>query len=632
MFTDVVGYTALGQRDESLSLAVVDAQQNLLRPVLRRHGGREVKTMGDAFMVEFSSAVEAVRCGYDVQRSVREFNLSLPSDKRLHIRIGVHLGEVVERQGDIFGDAVNVASRIESLAEDGGVCLTQQVYDQVQNKLDLQLVTMGKMSLKNVTEPIELFRMVMPWTGDDSTDESGLDTTRLAILPLASISPDPNDEYFADGMTDELISTTSSIAGLTLIARTSVMGYKKTNKKVGEIGRELSVGTVLEGSVRKAGTRLRITLQLIDVQSQGHLWAQSYDRNLEDVFAIQCDVAKKVADALRVRILPTENHRIEKRPTESTDAHTFYLKGRYYWNERKKESLLKAIEYFRLAIVKDPEYALAYSGIADCYAVLGNHRYISFLEAFSQAKENALKAVQCDDSSVESHTSLALSLFHVDYDWEGAEKEFKRAIELNPNYATAHQWYAILLWLKGKLGESLREALWAERLDPLTLQIPAFCTIVYDAMGKYDKAEDCAKRVFESDPDFIPGHVNLRWVYLHQGKYDLAEDETRKVLELTNNDPGEKAYLAAVYAFAGRTSEAEGILEEVNKERETHYVPNFALILTYLGLGEKEKAIVLIEDEYEGRADWLPQLAVDPLYESVRSDPRVVEILRKIGL
>ncbi|MGD1055372.1 MAG: adenylate/guanylate cyclase domain-containing protein, partial [Nitrososphaerales archaeon] len=327
MFTDMVGYTALGQRNEALSLALVEEQRKLIRPILGRHGGREIKTMGDAFLVEFPNALDAVRCAYDVQRATREFNISLPSDRRIHLRVGLHLGDVTESQGDISGDAVNVASRIEPLAEDGGVFLTRQVYDHVQNKFELPLESLGTKSLKNVSEPLEVYRMVMPWD-DRKATPTQLDKKRIAILPFANMSPDPNDGYFADGMTEELISTTSSVAGLTLIARTSVMGYKGTTKKVEDIGKELSVGTVLEGSVRKVGNKLRITVQLIDVQSQGHLWAQSYDRDFDDVFAVQSDVARQVAEALKVRMLPDEVSLLEKKPTRNTEAYTLFLQGR----------------------------------------------------------------------------------------------------------------------------------------------------------------------------------------------------------------------------------------------------------------------------------------------------------------
>ena len=275
MFTDMVGYTALGQRNESLSLALVEEQRKLIRPILARHNGREVKTIGDAFLVEFLSALDAVRCAYDIQRAVREFNISLPEERRVHLRVGVHLGDVVESGGDISGDAVNVASRIEPLAEDGGVCVTRQVYDHVQNKFELKLASLGVKPLKNVNTPIEVYKMMMPWEAEKSTPSPQLDKKRIAVLSFANMSQDPADGYFADGMTEELITSLSAVRELTVIARTSIMKYKGSQKGASEVGRELNAGTLIEGSVRKAGNRVRITAQLIDTSTEGHLWRRT---------------------------------------------------------------------------------------------------------------------------------------------------------------------------------------------------------------------------------------------------------------------------------------------------------------------------------------------------------------------
>src|SRR5467141_239928 len=258
MFTEMVGYAALGQKNESLSLALVEEQRRLIRPILNRHNGREVKTIGDGFLVEFSSAMDAVSCAYDIQRTTREFNISAPAEQKLHLRIGVHLGDVVESQGDISGDAVNIASRIEPFSEDGGVCLTRQVYDHVQNKFELSLKSVGNKLLKNVALPVEVFRMVMPWSEEKQEAHGKLDRNRLAVLPLSNMSSSPEDGYFADGMTEELISSLSRLPGLGVISRTSVMQYKNQAKHASEIGRELGAGTLLEGSVRKAGNRVRI--------------------------------------------------------------------------------------------------------------------------------------------------------------------------------------------------------------------------------------------------------------------------------------------------------------------------------------------------------------------------------------
>jgi len=458
-----------------------------------------------------------------------------------------------------------------------------------------------------------------------------VDEHRIAVLPMANISPVPQDEYFADGLTEELISSISNITELSVISRTSAMTYKGTGKKVKEIGNELDVGSILEGSVRKAGKRIRITVQLIDVRNDKHLWAQTYDREFSDVFAVQSDIAKQVAAALRIRILPEETRQLEKKPTNSSEAYSLYLKGRYFWNERTEAGVLKAIEYFKQATTLDSNFALAYSGIADSYHVLGSYGHIPYLGAFQKQKENALKAVHFDDSSAEAHTSLAAALGN-DYNWEGAELEFNRAIERNPNYATAHQWYGRFLLRVGKLGKALREASKAELLDPMSLHISVFRGGVYESMKKYDLAEDQLRKVLEVEPNFLNAHVILSSVLLHQGRYDEAEREGEEVMRLTNNHPTAKGWLAVGYAFAGRKEEARTILDELKTFPPETYVAAQPIVYAHVALGEKEEAIELIEKELEGQADWLPELMSDPLVASIKFEPRVVEVLKKIGL
>jgi TolB-like protein/Tfp pilus assembly protein PilF len=455
------------------------------------------------------------------------------------------------------------------------------------------------------------------------------DKNRIAVLPFANFSPDAKDEYFADGITEEIISTVSGISGLTVISRTSVMGYKGTTKKVGEIGRELDVGSVLEGSFRKAGNRIRITTQLIDVAADKHLWAQSYDRELDDVFAVQSDIAKQVANALRVRILPRDQTHIEKTPTRNPEAHALYLKGRYHWNQRSEESLLKAIEEYQAAIKLDPDYALAYSGIADSYSVLGDHNYMPYAEAFSKSKEYALKAVERDGVSAEAQTSLAIAMFQSRE--SGAEAEFEKSIELNPSYATAHHYRGILLLRTGRREGALEEALRAQKLDPLSPQVATFAGITYDALGSYDQAERQHLRALELQPDFLPAIANLAGTYWHERKFDDAERLGQTYLRISKDELAAKVAFATNYALAGKEMEARRTMAEAEAMRSPMH-PYDGLRITYhIAIGELDKAVELIEDEYARGADWLGEIAYDPLYAAVRNDPRVESILRKVG-
>jgi TolB-like protein len=525
MFTDMVGYTSLGQRDESLSLALVEEQRKLLRPVFDKHNGREVKTMGDAFLVEFSNAMDAVRCAYDVQRASREFNISQPSDQRIILRLGLHLGDVVESQGDISGDAVNIASRIQSLAEDGGICVTRQVYDQVQNKFDLPLRSLGSKSLKNVREPLEVYKMVLPWEKQQKSVAAQLDTSRVAVLPFANMSPDPGDSYFADGITEEIISTLSGVSGLNVISRTSVMGYKGTTKRVKEIGGELEAGSVLEGSFRKAGNKIRVTAQLIDVRDDRHVWTHSYDRNLDDVFGVQTDIAKQVSDALRVRILAPEIDRIDKKPTESTKAYTLYLRGRYHWNKRGIEDIKKAEEYFEQAVREDQNFALGYVGLADCNELLVSNWAIEVIARHERAKTMIAKALEIDRDLAEARATKGLVLEH-DFNLREAEEEFQKAIELKPSYATAHQWYYQLLLFELRWDEAIREIEKAVELDPLSHIINLnHASYYYYAKKEFVKSLDLLKKAVELDPNYSFAHFILASLYGRMKIFDEMERE-----------------------------------------------------------------------------------------------------------
>jgi TolB-like protein len=552
MFTDMVGYTALGQRNESLSLALVDEQRKLLRPIFSRHKGREIRTMGDGFLVEFPSALDAVRCAYDIQRATREFNFSLPDEKRVHLRVGVHVGDVVESPGDISGDAVNVASRIESLAEDGGVCITRQVYDHVQNKFELPLVSLGNRTLKNVAEPVDVYKMVLPWSEERAAPSTQLDKKRIAVLPFTNISPDPADEYFADGMTEELISTISRISGLRVISRTSVRQYKNGSKGMEDIGRSLGAGSVIEGSVRKSSNRVRITVQLIDVKSDAHLWSDNYDRELEDVFAIQSDIATRVADSLRVRLLEGERKQIERIPTTDAEAHNLYFKGRYFWRQRTDEGLSRAIEFFKLAVERDPDYALGYSGLADCYVASAVYGRTSPKDTFPKQRSAALRAVEIDGTLAEAHTSLAIGLAW-GMQFAEAEKEFKRAIELNANYSTAHHFYAQVLAIAGRFVEGISEAEKARELDPLSPTTFFTVGFVRFLAGQTEKTITELMNYREIDPDYLPVNLWLGLAYLEKSKFG----ESIELIQSTiSHLPIGKPALAYAYARAGLKREA----------------------------------------------------------------------------
>ncbi len=631
MFTDMIGYTALGQRNESLSLALVDEQRRLIRPVLHRHHGREVKTIGDGFLVEFSSAMDAVRCAYDIQRTTREFNISAPVEQKLHLRIGVHLGDVVESQGDISGDAVNIASRIEPLAEDGGVCLTRQVYDHVQNKFEVPLTSLGPKSLKNVSSSMEVYKMIMPWNDARTITPREHDTHRIAILPFANISPDPADEYFSDGMTDELIAVLSKIGGLRVVARTSAMRFKGEKTTARSIGQELKVGSLVEGSVRKSKNRVRITVQLIDSQSEEQLWSETYDRDLQDVFSVQTDIAQRVAGALELRLGVHEGSVLQRQQTQSPEAYALYLKGRYHWNSRAESEVHKAMKYFEEAIGRDARYALAYVGLADCHSILGTYGYRRGAAVYPQAKELAEKALSLDESLAEAHASLGQTLMWYYYDWARSGSELDRALQLNASYATARMWRATHHAALGRFGDCLIEARKAVELDPLSMI--ALTELAKDLyLGRrYDEAIDQYRKSLQVDPNFPIAHKGLSEVYVQKGMHEEAIAEIEKAIALSGRSIFILDDLGYIYAGAGKRDEAAKVLEDLDRLASDQYVPAYGRVLICAALGYKEKAMAWLEKAYEERS-FLVYLKVDPVFDPIRDEERFATLLDKMGL
>jgi adenylate cyclase len=631
MFTDMVGYTALGQKNEALSLAMLQEQRKLIRPILLRRRGKEIKTMGDAFLVEFSSGLDAVRCAYDIQRATKEFNVSIPEDQRIHLRIGIHLGDVVESEGDVSGDTVNLASRIEPLAEDGGICLTRQVHDDVRGKIELEMKSLGQQNLKNVSLPVEIFKVVMPWSGSAKGPESELDRKRVAVLPFKNMSPDPNDEYFADGMTEELITNLSKVGQLTVIARTSVMTYKNTPKRISDISRELGVGTLIEGSVRKASNRVRISVQLLDSKTEGHVWAENYDRDLRDIFEVQSDVARQVSEVLRVKVLPSEKNQIEKRPTTNAGAHILYLKGRFHWNERTPKSTKIAAEYFEKTITEDPSFALAYVGLADTYMIMMDQGAIKPVDAGVKIKSLAEKALELDPTLAEAHATLGGVFTNVFWDWRRAEAEFQRSIELNPAYPTARQWYAKYLSFNERFEEALEQHRKALQLDPFSLIININNAEGLVEAGRYSEGINQALKTLAINPDFALGHYNLGQYYVHGSEFEKAVVEFKKTLEIIPGFSWALASLGHVYALMGRKAEATKSLEELREASKRNYISPALVGLVEFSLGRMEEAFKHIEQAHEERSNWILYFKVFPGFENIRADERFKKILKRMG-
>src|ERR1700676_4068957 len=454
----------------------------------------------------------------------------------------------------------------------------------------------------------------------------------LAVLPLESLSSDASQEYFADGMTDELISDLGQISALRVISRTSVMSYKHARKPLPQIGRELNVDAVVEGTVLRSGDRVRITAQLIEASSDKHLWSQSYEGELRDTLALQSKVAGAIADQIRVNVNPQEQAALKTARVVNPEAYESLLKGRYFWNKRTANGLQVALAYFHQAIDEDPKYAQAYSGLADTYALLGDWQYAVMTpkEALPKAKAAAIKALELDNTLGEAHNSLAFCLDGFDWDFDSAGKEFRRAIELNPGYATAHHWYAWHLSLLGRYDEAIAEMKKAENLDPLSLIINADLAEVLVLAHSYDESIRQSQKTIEMDPDFALAHNQLGQAYLQKQMHDEAIAELEKAAQLSRGSPTIIANLARAYAASGKRSETTKLLSDLKKRSNSIYSHGSEIAVIYAALGDTDQAMNWLEKGYQERFN--PGVLLRPGFDSLRSDPRFQDLVRRIGL
>jgi uncharacterized protein (TIGR02996 family) len=639
VFTDIVGFTALSQRDEARALRLLEKHNALFRSSLASYRGREIKTMGDGFLLEFESALDATLYAIEIQQHLHEHNLAVDIEDRINVRIGIHVGDVVHRGADVLGDAVNISSRIPSFADSNGICITEPVFLQVRNKIPNPLPKLSEQKLKNVEVPMNLYQVVLSSQETPMTQGQiqGL-KTRIAVLPFENISPDPNDSYFADGLTEELITVLSQIRGLRVIAKTSVSRFKGTDKGVSQIGSELRVGSILEGSVRKSANKIRVTVQLIDVASEEHVWVSQYDRDLNDIFLIQSDIAKNVSDELRVTLAPSEERRVERKETENTIAHVAYLRGRTLLRNRTEQDMRGALEQFELAIRHDPNYARAYAGLADVWDLLGEYRFAPLPECREKTKAFLKRALDLDPDLPEARVSLAVS-YAVDYRYAEADQEFKHAITLNPSYATAHLWYADCLDDQGRFEEALFEILRAEELDPLSPVISYVVCDMYLCQGDDEEALKRVQKIQEIDPESPFAFRALADYYLVKSDYSQALTCYRKLKQLSPNNRGENidSYLGYIYAQTNRREEAIAILNTLQSDLSKDFsIGPVDIAWVYLGLGDLDRCFKWLEkalDEHDcqdifGFIRYFPL----PSVEKVRGDPRFNELLKRANL
>ena len=454
----------------------------------------------------------------------------------------------------------------------------------------------------------------------------------LAVLPLDNLSGDAAQNYFADGMTDQLITDLAQISALRVISRTSVMVYKGERKPLPQIARELNVDAIVEGTVLRAGDQVRITAQLIDASTDKHLWSQSYEGELRDTLALQDRVARAIAEHIQINVTPREQAALKSVRVVNPEAYESYLKGRYFWNKRTADGLRVALAYFNQAIEEDPNYAQAYSGLADTHALLGDWQYAVMTpkQAYPKAKAAALKAVELDSALGEAHNSLAFVLDGFDWDLDSGGKEFRRAIELNPGYATAHHWYAWHLALLGRYNEAIAEMRKAESLDPLSLIINADLAELLVLAHSYDESMRQSRKTIEMDPNFAMAHNQLGQVYLQQHVYKEAVAELQKAVHLSAGSPTCIANLARAYALSGQRSEAIKLLSDLKTSSTPGYSHASEIAAIYVSLGDRDEAMTWLEKGYAERFN--PGVLIRPGFDPLRSDPRFQNLVHRVGL
>jgi adenylate cyclase len=571
---DVVGYSRLMGANESGTLAALKAlQTDFIDGKIAEHQGRIVKLTGDGMLVEFPSVVNAVSCAAEVQRGMRDRNAGVPQERRIEFRIGVNLGDVIVEGDDIFGDGVNVAARLESIAKPGGITISGSVRDHVGNRLDLAFEDMGEQALKNIERPIHVYSVSLGKPAARDTKDATLarqeqpERPSIAVLPFNNMSGDPEQEYFSDGITEDIITDLSKVSGLFVVARNTAFTYKGKPVKVQQVGQELGVTFILEGSVRKAGPRVRVTGQLISSRDGGHVWADRYDRDLTDIFAIQDEITHAIVDQLKVKLLPQEKKSIAQAPTDNIEAYTFYLRGRQFMQRHSKSNYQLARRMFAKAVELDPLYGRAYAGIADCDSFLFLHYHLD--AGIDTILAMAAKALDLDDQLAEAHASRGLAL-SLGKRYEEATAEFERAITLDPNSFEAHYFYGRACVTQGRLERAATLFERAAENKPDDYQSLSLLIQVYRSLGRRGECESAARRAIERAKSELTLHPeNARPAYLgaaalvEVGDHDRAREWASRALFIDPDDVLTQYNVACVYSLLGDIEQAFDLLDRL---------------------------------------------------------------------
>ena len=636
MFTDIVGYTALMGEDEQKAIEVLRKNRLIHQPIIKQYNGTWIKELGDGILASFSTVTDAILCASAVQRLCN-------TTPDLKLRIGIHLGEVVFENNDVFGDGVNIASRLQSLAPVGGIWISEAVHNTIVNKKNIEARFVREERLKNVKEPMRIYEVnvnnVDPTqsaliTNDNSSSKT-LPQKSIAVLPFLDMSSTHDQEYLGDGLAEEILNSLVHLKDLKVAGRTSSFQFKGAKVDLREVGEKLGVGTVLEGSVRKQGNRLRVTAQLINVADGFHIWSERYDREMDDIFAIQDEIALAITEQLKITLLENDRQKITKISTHNAEAYEMYLKARFYMYRRGR-SILIGLEFAKQAIALDPHYALAHSSYADANTLAAAYNFTSGKKVIKDVKQAAETAIKLDDSLGEAYFSLAYYYVCFEWKWEESKKNFRKAIELNPKFVQARSMYGMIClgWVDGKFEEAEDQLQTAIRLEPLSAIDHADLAWTLLTARKFERALAIAKTGIDLDNNSFLSHriAGLCYIVLH--RYDEAIATFQYLVNLSNRHQQAVNGLIWAYSSNGNLEEARKLYDELVRSSVADSVVSayfdFGLSAAYLG--DLDASFAAIEKAYDDldphiltikRAPYVPQ--------SLRNDPRFQDLLDRIG-
>ncbi len=690
MFTDMVGYSALSQRDDRLALELLEEHRHLLREIFPRFHGTEIKTIGDAFLVEFGSALEAAQCAIEIQRTLAKRNHDVTLDRRIELKIGIHIGDVVHRDGDVYGDGVNIASRIEQLAGAGGICVSMDVERQIRNALEARFEKFGTADLKNIKLPMDLFRIVLPWEKGielpakriskkspvlvpvailiiiallagwwwmqrSSKNEQLVaahavpaaptntpDQKSVAVLPFVNLSDDKGSEYFSDGVSEELLTVLQKIPGMHVAARTSAFSFKGKNATAQEIGQKLGMAHLVEGSVRKSGDAVRIAARLTRADTGEELWSENFTRDLKDVFAVQSELAETIVAQVRDRLtggaaasadkqkIQAEVQAAEKGGTKNVDAHQLYLQGRFYENRHSEKSAREALAAYQQAVELDPGFALAWAGVAGTRVWLCAFATEGGLKSFdanlSSAREAAARALAIEPDLPEALLARASIETNFDFNWNAAAQTLGKALELAPADPNIVIAAGNLEIARGNMDRGIELYRKAVDLDPVNPTARAFLAFNLAATKRFAEARAEYPRVVELNPAAPWAHAGLGLACLLEGKFEEA-------VAATEGEAGEWARLLIVACARWgekKIPEADAALAMLTKDFAETAAYQIAEVHAYRG--DKGKAFEWLERARRQHDGGLPSLRKDPLLTNLYDDPRWNAFLRTMGL